>query len=121
MQMIAPMYELSYVLRHYGFALGRELVAKDARYADAFSSDHELDWWWKFAPDPNEENPYLMGEDTHPLVSMCVNPETRLLYCDVEVCGTYHTEGSDLDVITDTIAALARDKYLWRDAGNEVG
>lgn len=115
MQMIAPMYDLSYVLKRYGFNLGKELVAEDARYADAFCNDCELDWWWKFAPDPDGGSPYLMGEDAHPLVSICVNPETRLLYCDVEVYGTYHTSGSDLDVITDTIAELAKHGFLWRD------
>ena len=114
MQIVSPIYDLSFVLTKYGFAQGKDLVARDKRYENAFCSDSDLECWWKFAPDPDKEYPYLRGEADHPLVSIRVDPQSRTLYCDVEVCGTYHTSGDDLDIITDTIAEMAERGYLWK-------
>lgn len=111
---IAPMFNLSYVLRREGFKTGEEWLEKDEAYKSVIFSEKDKKDWWKFPDDPDCEKPFWMGEYGRPIAHICVDAETHRIWCDVEPCGSYHACGEELDVITNTIASLAKNGYIWR-------
>lgn len=92
-------------LREFGFVPGYEL-AQRSQYTEYFNErEYQLSWWHKFETDSETGAP-LLDEYGNPRCQAWVD-ENRLWF-DVMPWGTYHAEMSDLDMVTDTVFALAQ-------------
>lgn len=92
-------------LREFGFKPGIELAAL-AEYAELFDGrEYELPWWHKFAC---EDGKPIIDEGI-PQVHAWIDTRDgkNSLWFDAAPCCTYHISMDELDLVTDTIFALA--------------
>ena len=99
-------------LRAFGFTPGEELAKQSDFFSEYFDGrGYQLPWWHKFKTDPDSEtgDPYF-DEDGCPAIHAWVDIRDgkNLLWFDVTPCCTYHASMSELDLITDTVFALAQ-------------
>lgn len=100
------------VLEKYGFQLGQKFIDKGER---CIFNESEYQEYWKFAMDEDEPDKVLYADEgfDQAMVSIHVqsNFENRL-WIECVPSSSYHIEGWDLNLITDTLYKMIVDGIL---------
>lgn len=98
------------VLRDFGFITGKEVNEEFDENNTFLVDDVSLDSWFKFyryGDDDEDCAGHIIQDNDVAEVSIEILADSRRLWVEVAPIASYHAEGSELDVVTDTIAQLA--------------
>ena len=100
------------VLRNFGFTTGKEVKTEFDESNTSLVDDLSLDSWFKFFRyEDDHYNKDISGriiqDNDVAEVSIQILADSRRVWVEVAPIASYHVEGSELDVVTDTIAQLA--------------
>ena len=99
------------VLRDFGFTTGREVNEEFDENNTFLVDDSQLDDWFKFYRHGDDEDEdyagHIIVDNDVAEVSIQIPVTNRKLWVEVAPIASYHAEGNELDVVTDTIAQLA--------------
>lgn len=114
------------ILRNYGFKTGKEWADSGERCLVGTGYEYLHNRWFKFRMDIDEETGeltdrimYTNEEYDIPMVEISVIPETRSIYLDLAPSCTYHIDGDELDVATDTLFQLISDGLVEMENRDE--
>lgn len=113
------------ILRDYGFHLGKEDFGKERWCGDGLGFQYQAEWYHKFLRLDEETGEYnsVTGKIIYtddeldiPMVQISFRiGKGNDLYIDCAPSGTYHIEGRDLDIITETIYDLTQAGFLEKE------
>ena len=99
------------------FKPGKEWADAGERCLQGVGYEYKHNWYYKFLMDYEDESKiaYIDEEYDIPCVEIGVRTELRDIYIDINVEGTYHIGGSDLDIVIETIMDLAQAGLLEKE------
>lgn len=104
-------------LRKYGFKTGKEWAEQGVRCLVGKNYEYQHSWYHKFLMDEDDSNKILYAEEEYdqPVVHISIRIGEKFeddLYIDCTPCDSYHIEGSELDIVTETIFDLVNNGLL---------